>query len=124
MDMTIWHVEGVLTLSGKDGSLPAGVRAKRPPMSSPPLRSEKLDLRISQEAKRTLQAAAFQSRSLSDFVLDSALQRAAETLPDRQRFGLDDARWKAFLEALDGRARRLPRLGKLLRSRGPFDASR
>ena len=94
-------------------------------MSTPSLRSEKLDLRISQEAKRTLQAAAaFQSRSLSEFVLDSALQRAAETLPDRQRFGLDDARWKAFPEALDGRARRLPRLGKLLRSRGPFDASR
>ena len=92
-------------------------------MASSSTRSEKLDLRISSEAKRTLQAAAAsQSRSLSEFVLESALQRAAETLPDRQRFGLDEARWKEFMAALEGRPRPLARLTKLLRSRGPFDA--
>lgn len=92
-------------------------------MASSSTRSEKLDLRISSEAKRTLQAAAAsQSRSLSEFVLESALQRAAETLPDRQRFGLDEARWKEFMAALEGRPRPLTRLTKLLRSRGPFDA--
>ena len=92
-------------------------------MASSSTRSEKLDLRISSEAKRTLQAAAAsQSRSLSEFVLESALQRAAETLPDRQRFGLDEGRWKEFMAALEGRPRPLDRLKKLLRSRGPFDA--
>jgi len=91
-----------------------------PPSST---RSEKLDLRISSEAKRTLQAAAAsQSRSLSEFVLESALQRAAETLPDRQRFGLDEAGWRKFMAALEGRPRSLARLKRLLRSRGPFDA--
>ena len=51
-------------------------------------RSEKLDLRLTPEAKRALQSAAAASqRSVSEFVLESALQRAAETLPDRQRFG-------------------------------------
>jgi uncharacterized protein (DUF1778 family) len=91
-------------------------------MASSATRSEKLDLRISPEAKKTLQAAAAaQSRSLSEFVLDSALQRAAETLPDRQRFGLDEGRWKEFMAALEGRPRSLARLQKLLRSRGPFD---
>ena len=89
-------------------------------MASSATRSEKLDLRISPEAKKTLQAAA-QSRSLSEFVLDSALQRAAETLPDRQRFGLDEGRWKEFMAALEGPPRSLARLQKLLRSRGPFD---
>jgi uncharacterized protein (DUF1778 family) len=52
-------------------------------------RTEKLDLRLSEDAKRVLQtAAAATQRSVSEFVLESALARAAETLPDRQRFGL------------------------------------
>jgi uncharacterized protein (DUF1778 family) len=94
-------------------------------MASAATRSEKLDLRISAEAKRTLQAAAAsQSRSLSEFVLESALQRAAETLPDRQRFGLDEVQWKQFMTALEGPPRPLARLQKLLRSRGPFDTGK
>jgi uncharacterized protein (DUF1778 family) len=65
-------------------------------------RSEKLDLRPTPEAKRVLNAAAQASRcSVSEFVLESALGRAQEALPDRQHFGLDAARWKAFLAALD-----------------------
>jgi uncharacterized protein (DUF1778 family) len=93
-------------------------------MASAATRSEKLDLRISAEAKRTLQAAASQSRSLSEFVLESALQRAAETLPDRQRFGLDEVQWKQFMTALEGPPRPPARLQKLLRSRGPFDTGK
>ena len=58
-------------------------------------RSEKLDLRLTPEAKRVLNAAAQASRrSVSEFVLESALDRAQEALPDRQHFGLDAARWK------------------------------
>ena len=65
-------------------------------------RSEKLDLRLTPEAKRVLNAAAQASRrSVSEFVLESALDRAKEALPDRQHFGLDAAQWKAFLAALD-----------------------
>ena len=56
-------------------------------------RSEKLDLRLTPEAKRVLNAAAQASRrSVSEFVLESALDRAQEALPDRQHFGLDAAR--------------------------------
>lgn len=85
-------------------------------------RSEKLDLRLTPEAKQTLHAAAAsQSRSLSEFVLESALARAAETLPDRQRFGLDADRWAAFMDALDAAPRPLPRLAKLLTTPGSFD---
>jgi len=88
-----------------------------------PTRSEKLDLRLTTEAKQTLHAAAAsQSRSVSEFVLESALARAAETLPDRQRFGLDAKHWAAFLDALDKPPRSLPRLAKLLTTAGPFDA--
>jgi uncharacterized protein (DUF1778 family) len=79
-------------------------------------RSEKLDLRLTPEAKKTLNAAAAAaSRSVSEFVLESALARAAETLPDRQRFELPPERWKAFQAALDAPPRSLPRLGRLLK---------
>ncbi len=79
-------------------------------------RSEKLDLRLTPEAKRTLNDAALaQNRSVSEFVLESALASAAETLPDRQRFALDEKNWKAFQEALDAPPRSLPRLSKLLK---------
>jgi uncharacterized protein (DUF1778 family) len=85
-------------------------------------RSEKLDLRLTPEAKRTLQSAAASSqRTVSEFVLESALQRAAETLPDRQRFGLSAEAWVAFQAALDAPAQVKPRLTKLFRNKGPFD---
>lgn len=82
-------------------------------------RSEKLDLRLTPEAKRTLGAAAAAARrSVSDFVLESALARAAETLPDRRRFELDEKQWRAFQTALDAPPRPLPRLKQLLKSGG------
>ena len=85
-------------------------------------RSEKLDLRLTPDAKRVLHAAARASRrSVSDFVLESALARAQETLPDRQHFGLDAAPWEAFLAALDAPARSLPRLRRLLAEPSVFE---
>ncbi|MEQ1872004.1 MAG: DUF1778 domain-containing protein [Vicinamibacterales bacterium] len=87
-------------------------------------RSEKLDLRLTPDAKRTLQtAAAALSRSVSDFVLDSALERAAETLPDRTNFQLDSERWREFQGLLDAEPRSNPRLVELLRRPGFFDPS-
>ncbi|MBX3490333.1 DUF1778 domain-containing protein [Parvibaculum sp.] len=88
-------------------------------------RSEKLDLRLSREAKRTLHAAAAaQNRSVSEFVLESALAKAAETLPDRQRFVLDAEDWKAFQAALDAPPRPLPRLKRLLATPGAAPSRR
>lgn len=85
-------------------------------------RSEKLDLRLTPEAKRVLNAAARASRrSVSDFVLESALARAEETLPDRRHFGLDAARWNAFLAALGAPTRPLPRLRRLLAEPSAFE---
>jgi uncharacterized protein (DUF1778 family) len=86
-------------------------------------RTEKLDLRLTRDAKRALQAAAAVSRrSVSEFVLESALSHADEALADRRTFGLDAAQWKAFLAALDTPPRRLPRLESLLEKPGFFDA--
>ena len=88
-------------------------------------RTEKLDLRLTPAAKRVLQSAATAAqRSVSEFVLESALARAEETLPDRQRFGLDADRWATFQAALDAPARANPRLKKLLHTPSVFERRR
>ena len=88
-------------------------------------RTEKLDLRLTPAAKRILQSAARAAqRSVSEFVLESALARAKETLPDRQRFGLDSERWAAFQAALDAPARPNPRLKRLLHEPSVFERRR
>ncbi len=88
-------------------------------------RSEKLDLRLTPAHKSLLQNAALASnRSVSEFVLESALARAQETLPDRQYFGLSEDRWDAFARALDAPVRPLPRLARLLEEPGVFDPSK
>lgn len=87
-------------------------------------RTEKVDLRVSPATKHLLQAAArARQSSLSEFVLESALARAEETLPDLQRFGLDAEQWRAFQEALDAPAKPLPRLETVLTNPGPFDTN-
>jgi uncharacterized protein (DUF1778 family) len=85
-------------------------------------RAEKIDLRLTAEAKDTLRtAAAAQGRTLSEFVLESALQRAAETLPDRTRFDLSAEQWAEFQALLDAPPRDLLRLAKLLETPSVFE---
>ena len=85
-------------------------------------RTQKLDLRLTPAAKHLLREAALVAqRSVSEFVLESALARAEETLADRRRFGLDAERWKAFMEALDAPPRPLPQLQKLLTEPSVFE---
>src|SRR5271166_6507993 len=85
-------------------------------------RTAKLDLRLSPEAKHKLQIAAQSAgRTVSEFVLESALVRADEALADRTHFGLDAERWKAFMEALDAPPRELSRLGRLLQEPSVFE---
>jgi len=85
-------------------------------------RSEKLDLRLTRSAKRALQAAAMSAhRSVSEFVLESALARAEETLPDRRRFGLNAEQWEAFQAALSAPPRPAPRLARLLKKPSVFE---
>lgn len=94
-------------------------------MAAATIRSEKLDLRLSADAKRTLNAAAKATqRSVSEFVLESALARAHEALPDRQHFGLNPERWEAFIAALDAPPPPAPRLKRLLETPSVFEQER
>jgi uncharacterized protein (DUF1778 family) len=85
-------------------------------------RSEKLDIRLTSAAKRMLNVAASAAgRSVSEFVLESALARAEETLADRRHFGLNAERWEAFMAALDSPPREIPALERLLREPSIFE---
>ena len=78
-------------------------------------RSEKLDIRITAEAKQILQQAAKERHtSISQFVLESALNSASSVLAERSRIGLDAGQWEDFMAALDAPPRRHPRMERLL----------
>jgi len=85
-------------------------------------RTTKLDLRLPPEAKERLNQAANEHRqSLSQFVLESALGRANETLASRQRFGLNAEQWGEFIAALDAPQREMPRLDRLMAEPSVFE---
>ena len=85
-------------------------------------RTEKLDLRLTAAAKSTLQAAAaVERKTVSEFVLDSALREADERLADRRIFSLDGPGWEALAAALDAPPRSLPRLERLFREPSIFE---
>ena len=78
-------------------------------------KTQRVDLRISAAAKQMIQAAAqAQDKTVSEFLLDSGLASAAETLADRRLFILDNAQWNAFQAALDAPPRERPRLAHLM----------
>jgi len=84
-------------------------------MPSPSNRSEKIDIRLTPQAKQILQQAARERHtSISQFVLESALSTASEVLAERSRLGLNAEQWEAFMAALDAPPRRHPRLERLL----------
>ncbi len=85
-------------------------------------RTDRIDLRLYPDAKEALQAAAaLRHKSVSEFILDSALGAADEVLADRRHFGLNTQQWEAFQAALDAPTRPLPRIEKLMQEPGIFD---
>jgi uncharacterized protein (DUF1778 family) len=85
-------------------------------------RSEKLDLRLTGRDKRILQeAAATERRSVTEFVLHSALMRAEDVLAEQRSIRLNAEQWKAFIEALDTPPQRHARLERLLKEKSVFD---
>ncbi len=89
----------------------------------PERRTEKLDVRVSRAAKAKLQAAALAThRSMSDFVMESALSRAEEMLIERRIFALTSEKWTEFQAALDAPVRAMPHMEELLKEPGFFES--
>ncbi|HVY33787.1 MAG TPA: DUF1778 domain-containing protein [Caulobacteraceae bacterium] len=84
-------------------------------------RSERVDLRMTPDAKRTLQqAASVTNKTVSEFLLDSGLNAAVDALADRRVFQLDDAKWEAFQSALASPPRDNPGLRSLFARKPPW----
>jgi uncharacterized protein (DUF1778 family) len=78
-------------------------------------RSERIDLRMTPAAKRTLQhAATVTNKTLTEFLLDTGLTAALDTLADRRVFQLGEKQWDEFMTALSKPPKDNPRLRKLL----------
>ena len=85
-------------------------------------RSEKLDIRLSPAAKRLLRSAAeARHKSISEFVLDSALSAAEDTMLDQRTILFNAEQWAKFMEALDAPPKRHPGLERLLNEPSVFD---
>lgn len=86
-------------------------------------RSERVDLRMTPAAKRTLmQAATTENKTLTEFLLDRGLHAAFETLADRRTFVLDDNRWQVFVAELDRPPADNPKLRQLLHRKPAWEA--
>lgn len=87
-----------------------------------PVKTDRIDVRTSQTAKRLLQEAARAShKTVSEFLLDAGLTAANLALADRRHFQLDEAQWQAFEAALDRPVRSKPRLERMLTEPGVLD---
>lgn len=86
-------------------------------------KSERIDIRTTPSVKRLLQdAATTRNKTVTEFMLDSALTEAAGVLADRRLFLLDDDQWDAFMAALDAPPQPMPRLERLLSEPSILDA--
>ncbi len=78
-------------------------------------RSERVDLRMTPAAKRTLQrAATVKNKTLTEFLLDTGMNAAYDALADARVFELDAKRWNDFMTALAKPPKDNPALRKLL----------
>ncbi|HZY60400.1 MAG TPA: DUF1778 domain-containing protein [Candidatus Binataceae bacterium] len=86
-------------------------------------RSERVDVRMTPSAKATLlRAAAAENKTLTEFLLDSGLHAAHDTLADRRVFVLDERQWDDFNAALSAPPADNPRLRALLARKPAWEA--
>ncbi|GAA1799937.1 DUF1778 domain-containing protein [Nostocoides veronense] len=67
-----------------------------------PTKSQQLNFRTThRQADLLRRAAAAADTTVTDFVLDSAVERAERVLADQRLFGIDKAQWDEFVALLD-----------------------
>jgi uncharacterized protein (DUF1778 family) len=79
------------------------------------LRSERVDLQMTPDTRRTLERAATASnKSLAEYLVDTGLDAANDSLTEQRIFRLDEKRWDDFIAALGAPPQDNPKLRKLL----------
>ena len=83
----------------------------------PARKEERLNLRVSRRQHTLIRRAAEQTgMSYTDFILESATERAAEVLSDQRLFVLSEDRWVRFVAALEAPAEPVSALVELFRN--------
>jgi uncharacterized protein (DUF1778 family) len=91
-------------------------------MPAPQLRSGNINLRVAPDQLGIIdRAAASRGKTRTQFILDTAVQAAEETLLDRRYFVLNKAQWEAFNKALDAPVKPNKGLEELLGRRAPWE---
>lgn len=86
------------------------------------IRDITINIRAKQNQRDLIdRAAEVQGKSRSEFMLESAYQKAQDVLLDRSFFGLDEIKYKQFVELLDAPPARNERLHALLTTKAPWE---
>lgn len=81
-----------------------------------------INIRINQSQKDLIdRAAALQGKSRSEFMLESAYQKAQDVLLDRRFFGIDEVQFQQFVKLLDAPVIPNVKLHKLLTTKAPWE---
>ena len=68
----------------------------------PALKKQRIDLRLSDDDKSMIEeAAAITNQSVTQFMLNSASERAAAVIEEHRRIVLNEDSWKSVMDALD-----------------------
>jgi uncharacterized protein (DUF1778 family) len=85
-------------------------------------REVKISIRAKREERDFIDLAAdVLGKNRSEFMLESAYEKAREVLLDQRLFYLSDEQYQQFLEILDRPPTRHEKLHKLLHSKSPWD---
>ena len=78
------------------------------------IKTKRFNLRATPKQEKLIRVAAQrQGVNVTDFILESACEKAEETLADQAHFVVDQAKWDRFMKALDEPPRAIPQIKKL-----------
>ncbi|NUL35994.1 DUF1778 domain-containing protein [Kosakonia sacchari] len=68
----------------------------------PALKKQRIDLRLTDEDKKMIEeAAAMTNQTITQFLLSSASERAAEVIEQHRRLVLSEASWNRVMDAIE-----------------------
>jgi uncharacterized protein (DUF1778 family) len=77
-------------------------------------KSKRFNLRATPKQETLIRVAAkHQGLDVTDFIIQSACEKAEQTLGDQTHFVLDQERWDLFMKALDAPPGVIPQIKKL-----------
>ena len=87
-----------------------------------PKRDSNLNIRVTPQQKLVItRAAEIKQTTVSNFVLEQAMEAARKIVHEQRQFSMSADQWKIFCEALEAKPREYTRLKKLMEERSVFE---